>query len=394
MKNTSQKIIRISKNSKELNEIIDLWRKNSKTLGFFPEGAFNEYAANGGILAVISPNGSVAGYLAFRTVKRGYVWPVAVIVHLCIDDTYRGNGYARALINELDRLTKTNFFRIELRCRQDYTENGVWPHLGFTKAGEKVGKKGIPLDYWIKEHRPPPMFALWDKQKAVTKLQVVIDAMILFRLQEYEPGTNRMDRIQWEEVQSLQADWLQDEIELLVTKEIFVEISRNKDPFARGYTKKFASQFRSIEFDEVFFKQVEADLQNQFKNPENKESDIKQLAYAIAGGAHFFITQDNPILKKANYIESEYDIQVMPPGLFIQQLSELVRSVEFHPSRLAKSEISELPLSIEDFPHLYNYFRCNHKKETKNSLKLLYEIFYPILNNMIPKLSKIEMKTH
>ncbi|MBN2437722.1 MAG: hypothetical protein JXL20_03890 [Deltaproteobacteria bacterium] len=48
------KIDTIKHCSPYLPEIKRLWRKNSQTLGFFPEGAFDEHAIRGSILAAIS----------------------------------------------------------------------------------------------------------------------------------------------------------------------------------------------------------------------------------------------------------------------------------------------------------------------------------------------------
>ena len=79
-------LIPINRDSPYLKYVKDLWRKNSQTLGFFPEGAFNEHAARGWILAAISDSGEFCGYLLYRVVWRGSVWPIGVIVHVCVKE--------------------------------------------------------------------------------------------------------------------------------------------------------------------------------------------------------------------------------------------------------------------------------------------------------------------
>ena len=86
------KIIEIDPSSKFLNDIKELWRANSKTLGFFPDGAFNEHAAHKNIIAVINKTRTLQGYLLYRVVRRGKMWPEVTIVHLCIDERFRNQG--------------------------------------------------------------------------------------------------------------------------------------------------------------------------------------------------------------------------------------------------------------------------------------------------------------
>ena len=43
----------IDENSPHLAKVKDLGHRNRKTLGFFPDGAFEEHAAKGGLLIVV-----------------------------------------------------------------------------------------------------------------------------------------------------------------------------------------------------------------------------------------------------------------------------------------------------------------------------------------------------
>jgi hypothetical protein len=62
----------VADESTELNEVRQLWRANSDTLGFYTKGAFAERAQKGQILAAID-SGRVVGYILYYTDKRSTV---------------------------------------------------------------------------------------------------------------------------------------------------------------------------------------------------------------------------------------------------------------------------------------------------------------------------------
>ena len=59
-------ILEIDEKSPHLAAIQRLWRDNSATLGFFPEGAFIDYAAKRMILGAVNHLGECIGYLLYR----------------------------------------------------------------------------------------------------------------------------------------------------------------------------------------------------------------------------------------------------------------------------------------------------------------------------------------
>ncbi|HMJ08275.1 MAG TPA: GNAT family N-acetyltransferase, partial [Pyrinomonadaceae bacterium] len=77
----------IEHSSPYLSDIKRLGKRNSATLGFFPEGAFDDHAQRQQIIAAICENGKLAGYLLYRVSNR-----TARIVHLCVDERFLGKG--------------------------------------------------------------------------------------------------------------------------------------------------------------------------------------------------------------------------------------------------------------------------------------------------------------
>ena len=116
-----------------LSNIKALAKKNSSTLGFLPDGAFDAYAQRGWILAAIAA-GDVVGYVVYRIARMR-----AVLVHLCIDEKHRGQGIARQLFRGIvDRTGELH--GILANTRRDSPAHTLWPRLGFAAIGEKPGR--------------------------------------------------------------------------------------------------------------------------------------------------------------------------------------------------------------------------------------------------------------
>lgn len=74
-----------------------LGRKYAATLGFMPDGGFEDYAARRTIITV-SEDGVLQGYLMYRQVNS---FSRVTIVHLAVDETFRGKGVSTELIDAL-----------------------------------------------------------------------------------------------------------------------------------------------------------------------------------------------------------------------------------------------------------------------------------------------------
>ena len=198
-----------------------LWRANSRTLGFFPGGAFNDYAKQRNVLVAIDSKKKCIGYLLYRC-SRGRV----IIVHLCVDGAWRGKGLANKLIEHLKTSTK-GFWGIGLRCRRDFKANKMWPKLGFVAHHERAGRSrdGKELTFWWLDYGHPTLFTYAIGQKLETKLCVTIDANVFFDFYDNTP--------QAEESKALLADWLQDDLQVCLTDEILNEIDRHSSPAER-----------------------------------------------------------------------------------------------------------------------------------------------------------------
>jgi predicted nucleic acid-binding protein/GNAT superfamily N-acetyltransferase len=274
--------------SKHLVAVQKLWRAHSDTLGYLTEGAFEDYAHQRTILAALTQEGELAGYILYR---RAY--EKAVIVHLCISEKWRGQKLGRLLVNELAARTQ-NLRGIELTCRRDFEASKVWPNLGFIAAKNKVGRSKARLEltcWW----RPNPIDDLFSRTQApgLTKspLRAALDANVFFDL----TGTG----ILHEESLSLTATWVSAEVELCVTEEIFNEIERNSDPVERTKQRRKANEFEILRCAPQDFQRYIGELQSLFPVTKVQDaSDLRQLARAIASGADVFVTRDEQVLSQ------------------------------------------------------------------------------------------------
>lgn len=260
----------IEADSSLLAQVIELADENTATLGFLPRQAFSEHASKRLILAAVNSSGNLAGYLLYRIVRRRHR---IAIVHLCVDAGYRGQGISKQLFDALVERSR-GYRGIVLLCRRDFeTANRLWKRLKFRPRSEKPGRGtgDTTLTEWWYDFGGTTLF----DYAAVDKQQVIIDANIFFAFQDSKTAVP--------ETLALQADWLNDEIELKVTPEIFHEVNRQENERLRKKHLNAANTYRvahdpNNKIDETT-KVLQAYLPT--KKLPNDLSDITHLAWSI-----------------------------------------------------------------------------------------------------------------
>lgn len=354
-------IKRIDNQSSHLSAVRQLGKANSRTLGLFPDGAFDEYAARRQILVAIEA-GNCIGYLLWRF--RTSQMDVA-IVHVCVDKGHRRRGVATALVDRLKQMSKEHR-GISVRCRRDYKASKLWEHLGFLPLAELRGRSqvGSVLTLWWFDHGHPSLFSASEQELAEDWLTVVMDANVFYDLQDDEDPAG-------EESRALLADWLQDTLTLCVTDEIFNEINRQQDARERQRRRAHVQKFKklSTRYDEV--QEISTRLRPLF--PEevtpSDESDVRQLAHAIAGRAAFFVTRDSSLVESeiADETYSEFGLSIVRPCNIIVHLDELVRTAEYQPVRLAGSRIEINRVQSNEYAALVDSFYLPAQGERKSA---------------------------
>jgi len=350
--------------SDAFTEVIELARQNSKTLGFLPQGAIENYARQGQLLTAVDENGHVMGYLLYATNRKEVL---AYIVHLCVSEEYRGRGVASALFATLRTSTESALRGVRVRCRQDYDANDVWPKLGFQPRSERRGrgKKESTLVVWWYDYGHRTLFSISDLPGESTKLQAVIDANVFFQLQEPQSEETGQSH-------ALKADWLEETTQICVTPEIYNEIHRGTDRQQRKKSRSFIGHFRMLEPSNSSYESAIEVLKPAFPllMSDRDKSDLYQLAWTAAAGVNFFLTHDRDLLARADNVYERTGITITEPSHFVVHQDSLARESEYQPARLAGSGLCEFRVSTSDAKEVGQQFRrsAGEKKSEFNTL--------------------------
>jgi len=319
-------ILSIDHKSPYLTDIILLGRKNAKTLGMFPDGAFEEHAKKRTIFAAIE-NDRLSGYLLYRTSKRTQR---VSITHLCIDPKYRGNGIGMKLLDTLKAKYAKTFRGIALSCRRDYVEaSKLWEHAGF-KATDTTRSRSKTENYlirWWYDFGNTDLFS--GAIFASPKVNALLDANIIVKLRDAPCEENK-------EPLALKADWLEEETEFYFAPELFNEINRDPDHKRADSTRKFAHTLTEARFSPSERDRIIEELMDFLPHlSANHESDRKQLAECIAAGITYFITMDDGLLARNAELYTKFGVSVLRPAEFVLFIDHNVNGLDYRSYRLA-----------------------------------------------------------
>lgn len=342
----------------------ELGRKNSRTLGFFPAGAFRDHADRRNILVHLDGQGNVDGYVAFRLTGM----PRQVrIAHLCVREECRGRGIARQLLDELVRQTG-EALGIGLYCRPEYEANSIWPHLDFKPRGRKAGRgtDQAELVFWWRDNGHQTLFsqAVDVEYLETSAVKAVLDANILFDLDHPERAFH-------EESRSLLADWLAPLVEFSVGPELHLEIHRQQDGAVQTLSRKRAATFETVPVNTDRLRQLADRLRQAvgWGSDDNSVSDAKHIAYASLGGYRYFLTRDQTVLNAAQEIEDLCGVIALRPSDFIMRVHELQREDQYRPVHLGDTKIRARRLREADSQLLYDRFRNHASGELKKDFQ-------------------------
>ena len=318
-------IITVSPSSQLLCDVKVLWRDESRWLGFLPNGAFEQAASEGRVVAAVD-QGRLVGYVLYRLSQRR-----VMITHLTVSSMDRSQGVARQLIEHLSHGHPMSS-GIGLRCRRDYPANKFWPKIGFVALHDREGRsfEGLPLTFWWLDHGHPGLFSQTATVARESVTLAAIDANVFFDL----IGAHRT---QGEESQSLRDDWIQDEVTLCVTEEIFNDINRDPDEQRRKKQREAVSAFHSDTPPPGVVEAKRRLLRNLFPATlsDQTSSDLKHICRAAAAEIPYFITRDEALLRLGASISEAAGVTVLAPTEFINRIDRLRREDSYRPVRLA-----------------------------------------------------------
>ena len=322
----------------DADAVDDLMKRNSPTLGFLPRKALDEYIRQRTAIGAKAPSGALAGYLLYAANPFRFR-----VVHLCVDDAFRGHGVARGLIDAL-KGSATTQTGIRLHCRRDYPANDMWPVLGFLPLGEKPARTPRRrLTLWYLDLTPEDRLGLFRAKTSDETVDIVVDSQVFFDFHEPDDDTTRVSK-------SLLSDFMADSVRIFLTDEIFLEIDRNQDQRQRELSRQHARGFPTIEYDHGSVDHSVAALAEFLPSrTRSQKSDIRHLAKTAASQVRTFVTRDEKLLKESAKISNLTDLQVVSPADVIVQHHKLLERQSYGPSRIAGVDLAWRRWTHDDF---------------------------------------------
>lgn len=309
-----------------------LGKQCAATLGFMPEGGFDDYARAKCIITA-SEGGELMGYLMFRQTSR---FSRIAIVHLAVDKPYRGKGVSTALLEALrDKFHDSGATGMVLNCRRDYEKpSQMWERFGFIASGNHRSRSYDEhyLTTWWYDFHPRDLFT--EVYEESTKLKVLMDMNVILKLRDAAEEGARFDPK--EDPRCLLQDWLVEETELCYAPEVFNEINRDKNLKRAEKTQRYIkSAFTEVKVDAEAVKEICKELKSLLPGRTvNTISDRKQVASCIAAGLPYFVTFDEPLLKRKEEIEARFEVQIYTPQEFLLKIDQLLHREEYAPAML------------------------------------------------------------
>lgn len=330
----------VTPESRHYERVIELGNQNSKTLGFLPHAAINAAATGGRLLALVD-GGEVKGYALFgKRVRTGNI----SLTHLCVGSENRGEGIARALVEEIIE-RNPNAAGISLSCRKDYDANTMWPKLGFQRQGERPGRSraGLPLVSWWLPIAAQPLFD-WPELND-TRLVIALDTNIILDI---------VERRDFPESLALTADWVAEVAELVVVEQNHMELS----------DKQTASDFRTLGPPLGATSEMLRTLQEALPGLTSISSDLRLISQAAASDVSYFVSRDRDLLRYEDKIKGLTGLDLVTPADLLLLLQSLGEERDYQTRTVADSTMSVGSLAkIPSTAELGAY--CHHRHGEK-----------------------------
>lgn len=350
--------------SPHFESVMRLYRENKKILGFMPRGAFEERATNSKLLACVRES-RVMGYLIFRVDLSMKI----SLDHLCVDSDCRRQGIAKSLVSALRKRTQ-HCRGIGLLCRRDFGLDVLWKRLGFVATKEVTGRAGQKTFFW-REYDRPGLFTDAGDDSEDTRICAVIDANVFFDL--IDPTRKEAD-----ESQGLEADWIENDLKLQVTQELFNDVDANPDQEEREERRRQIRAFSMVEALHDDFDRINDEIQVLLPAPRNAqtEADYRQLSWAIASSADAFVTRDVELHKLDETIDERYSVRIVRPSELISSIDEVRRRKSYRPRRVKGTAVFSQQKVSTDADALSALICRSDKGEAKNEVRrILNSVF-------------------
>ncbi|MCZ7576270.1 MAG: GNAT family N-acetyltransferase [Dehalococcoidia bacterium] len=311
--------------------VIALGRRYRKTLGFLPDAAFSERAAEGGLIVARNGSGEIVGYVLFDRTRQH-----VAIRHLCVDTNWRQRGVAALLV---DRVARDNADRqgVAVSCRRDYGLDDMWRALGFIPLAERPGRgasAAVLTRWWMPLSGAPTTLFDWSRTATLT---AALDTDVLVDL--------HTDRAPGAPTRLALAGWIHDELELVVGPEVLNELNGVEPSAERRRLRDAALSYRQLRVDKSEIEHIAREICTRMKQsgqPPPADGDLQQIAAAAAARVDAFFTRDRRLRRAvAPLLRGLYGVRVLAPVDATAFIDEHRRAHEYVPAALMRTEIRQ-----------------------------------------------------
>jgi GNAT superfamily N-acetyltransferase len=351
-----------------LRQIIALGDGAKRTLGFLPQVAFRQAAESGTLLAAVR-DGQLLGYALYSLPRQ-----VIRLTHLCVAENARGQGVARLLVATISE-RHADRFGITLKCRNDYPAHGLWPVLGFVAQGEVRGRsrRRLPLTVWWRDHGYPNLFSA---AESIGILRVAVDLNVFLDLVSHSERHGVIAS------KALAADWLADQLELVVTGELMRELARMPDGQEKTRQHQAASKYARLTVDGGAARTLAGYITDQVLKTQGVDlsadpgdrSDVLHIAEASLAGVTVLATKDEKLLQWAAGALEVTGVRVMYPSDVILHVDELSRAQAYQPRELEATGYRLAPVRSGAEGELLSFLHSAEGERKAQYLQAIREI--------------------
>ena len=215
----------------------------------------------------------------------------------------------------------------------------MWPQLGFERQGEKPGrsKQRHLLTVWWRDHGHP---ALFSATESIGLLRVMLDLNVFL---DIESSYNREGSL---ESKALAEDWLVDQIDLVISNELSLELARLPEGAEKIRQRKATARYSTVS---TVAGAVEATAKHLIGHVARSQginlaldpgdlSDVRHLAEASLSGVTVLTTRDEKFLEWSMRAIDVTGVRVMRPSDVIVHLDELARAQAYQPAQLQDTQ--------------------------------------------------------
>ena len=292
-------------------------------LGFLPESAYEQAAAEGRLWVAVDSDGHYLGHLLF-----GGTRPSLRVFQITVSNDSRRHGIAAMLLAKLEEYGESSdYMSVLARVAADLPANSFWNRMGYPVLRQLTGEGVKPrtINLRGKQLRIHSLFSdeiaalqrhptiSFIERPLVSELIYVLDLNVIYDIVK--------NRERQDIAQQVIALALAGPYRLYVTSEALQELSRTSRDPAKDSTLRFVKDLPSLPHvataDASLTMEQLASIVHQGVQvadlPPNEQSDLVHLAHSIHHHVRGFVTSDKKLLQANAAIRNRYGLEIVSP---------------------------------------------------------------------------------